>query len=196
MVNKSNMIKKYNGWYWNLHRWFKWEARYFPNYVIRGIKNLWKWLPLVWKDRDWDDYFILEALKFKLKNTADYFQEKQRFIGWEDEVRYIRICESLIQKIQDEHYKMEYFEFFDSGIDFIRNEDGLYEMKSNVTRDNLESYLLKYPRTRNSVISNPKYENYWENSKGISIAMGIERHLKARRLLFKILEQRIEHWWD
>jgi hypothetical protein len=24
----------------------------------------------------------------------------------------------------------------------------------------------------------------------------IDRHNKARRLLFKILEQRIEHWWD
>jgi len=189
-------MKEYNGWYWKLHRWFKWEAKHAHRDIAQGIKNLWRWFPLVWKDRDWDDHFILEALKFKLKNTADYFQNKQRFVGWENEVRYIRICEVLIQRIQDDYYKMEHFDFFDFDLDFVPTENNLYEMKSTTTRDDLETYLLKYPRTKKAVIGNPKYKSYQHGNKGISIAVGIERHLKARRLLFKIIEQRIEHWWD
>lgn len=93
------MEKKYNQWYWKVYRWWKWEAKHFHRDVIKGIKNLWKWFPIVWKDRDWDDSYIFDALKFKLKNTADYFEKTNSFAGWEDEVKYIRICERLIDKI-------------------------------------------------------------------------------------------------
>jgi hypothetical protein len=31
---------------------------------------------------------------------------------------------------------------------------------------------------------------------GLALAMGIERHLKARKLLFKIMERRIQAWWE
>lgn len=39
---------------------------------ISNIKNVIRWLPVIWKDRDWDDYYIFEVLKFKLKNQAEY----------------------------------------------------------------------------------------------------------------------------
>ena len=167
------MIKKYNEWYWRLYRWFKWEARYLHKDIARGIRNLWRWFPIVWKDRDWDQYYILESLKFKLKNTADYFSKHQRFIGWEDEVKYLRICEKLITKIQNEEYQGEYTKY-----------------------TSWEKYTNKYPGTVKKVLSNPKYGEYFQIGRGLATAVGMERKLKARKLLFKILEERIERWWD
>lgn len=70
------MKKEYNQWYWRLYRWFKWDAKHFHRDVAYGFKNLWKWFPIIWKDRDWDDHFIFEVLKFKIKNTADLFEKK------------------------------------------------------------------------------------------------------------------------
>lgn len=191
------MNKDYNQWYWKIYRWFKWDAKHFHRDVTQGFKNLWRWFPIVWKDRDWDDHYIFEPIKFKLKNTAKYFETKQRFVGWEKEVKYLRICEKLIQRIQDDYYQSEHYDYFDFDIDFIPVEGkDSYELKSNTTRDDLESYILKYPRTKKMVLQNPKYINYTNTNKGISLAIGIERHNKAKKLLFKILEERIEHWWD
>ena len=44
-------------------------------------------------------------------------------------------------------------------------------------------------------MNNPLYKGFKEEY-GIALAIGIERHLKARKLLFKILERKIESWWD
>jgi len=121
------MKKEYNQWYWRLYRWFKWDAKHFHRDVAYGFKNLWKWFPIIWKDRDWDDHFIFEVLKFKIKNTADLFEKNQRFVGWENEVRYMRICQSLIDKIQNEYYKMEHYDF--------------YELKDIIEQEN---YYLKF----------------------------------------------------
>ena len=56
------------------------EIRYFGKEYFRipvrdfltGISNLWKWLPIIWKDRDWDKHYIMEIFIFKLKRNRDY----------------------------------------------------------------------------------------------------------------------------
>jgi len=49
-----------------------WQNKYLKNiginifdkikYAVRdlkaSLKNLYRWFPLIWKDRDWDDYYI------------------------------------------------------------------------------------------------------------------------------------------
>jgi hypothetical protein len=42
----------------------------------------------------------------------------------------------------------------------------------------------------------PRFKSYFKGDRNGGLAVGIIRHEKARKLLFKILEQRIEHWWD
>ncbi len=31
-----------------------------------GIKNLITWFPIIWKDRDWDHWYLYKILRFKL----------------------------------------------------------------------------------------------------------------------------------
>ncbi len=189
------MGKEYNNWYWKVYRWWKWEAKHFHRDIAQGFRNLWKWFPIVWKDRDWDDHFIFDALKFKLKNTADYFEEKQRFVGWEDEVKYIRICEKLITRIQEDYYQMEYTDYVNLEFDLIpMSNSDKFEYKSTVTENNIDKYFALYPKTKKKVLSSDKYKTYVPTETGLALAMGIERHLKARKLLFKIMERRIEAW--
>lgn len=191
------MNKNYGNWYLKIYRWFKWEGKHFHKDVVQGFSNLRKWLPIVWKDRDWDHHYIFESLKFKIKNTADYFEKRKKFVGWENEVRYMRICEKLIVKITDDYYQSEYFDYYDFDTNFepVENED-TFRVKTKTTRDDLNSYISKYPRTKKIVLKNPKYKSYISSRSGISLSIGIERHIKAKKLLFKILEQRIEYWWD
>lgn len=185
------MSEEYNVWYWKLYRWFRWGFKHLPRDIAQGIKNLWKWFPLVWKDRDWDDHFIFEALKFKLKNTADYLVKYDRYVGVEDDVRYIRICEKLIQRIQDDYYQMEYQDYV---VQEMYTVDG--SLKFKTIKDDSLNFIKQHPNTYKKVVANPKYKSYIQNNNGTCLAIGIERHLKARKLLFKILEEKIEGWWD
>ena len=185
------MSKEYNEWYWKLYRWFKWEFKYIPRNIAQGIKNLLKWYPIIWKDRDWDNHFIFETLKFKLKNTANYLVKYDRYVGVEDDVRYIRICEKLIQRIQDDYYQMEYQDYV---VQEMYTVDG--SLKFKTIKDDSLNFIKQHPNTYKKVVANPKYKSYIQNNNGTCLAIGIERHLKARKLLFKILEEKIEGWWD
>ena len=35
--------------------------------IWQGIKNIIAWFPIIWRDRDWDSWYIYEILNFKLK---------------------------------------------------------------------------------------------------------------------------------
>ena len=191
-----SQTKEYNEWYWKLYRWFRWDAKHAHRDIAQGFRNLWKWLPIIWKDRDWDDHFIFEVLKFKIKNTAKYTEKKQRFVGWEDEVRYMRICEKLMGRIQNEYYQTEYQDYYDFDMSTVPAEDGLYEVVFDVKRDDTAEFVKKYPHALRRAKKDPRYENFFKDKKTGGLAVGMIRHEKARKLLFKILEQRIERWWD
>jgi hypothetical protein len=92
---------------------------------------------------------------------------------------------------------MEYMDYVNMEFDLIpiANTDK-FEYKSTVIEDNLDKYFALYPRTKNEVLSSDKYKTYLSTNSGTALAMGVERHLKARKLLFKIMEKRIEAWWD
>lgn len=191
-----SQTKEYNEWYWKLYRWFRWDAKHAHRDIAQGFRNLWKWLPIIWKDRNWDDHFIFEVLKFKIKNTADYTEKKQRFVGWENEVRYMRICEKLMDRIQNEYYQVEYQDYQDFDMSTVPTEDGLYEVVFDVKRDDTAEFVKKYPHALRRAKKDPGYENFFKDEKTGYLAVGMIRHEKARKLLFKILEQRIERWWD
>jgi len=36
------------------------------NALVYGIRNLWRWFPVIWKDRDWDHGYLSRILEFKL----------------------------------------------------------------------------------------------------------------------------------
>ena len=39
---------------------------------MKKIRNLIRWIPIIWKDRDWDFYFTYEILKKKLEFQAEF----------------------------------------------------------------------------------------------------------------------------
>jgi hypothetical protein len=185
---------------WKLRRWFKYELKYLHYQIWDGFKNLYNWFPLVWKDRDFDDFFIFEALKFKIAKTSKYISKKQRYVGWEDDVRYMNICVRLIDRIQENWYQTEYLDYQDSEFNFTPTDKNLYELKTKLIRNDLSTYVKKYPLYERKLYSDKskRFESYIKNNSLTSICLGIGilRHEKAKKLLFTILERKIEHWWD
>jgi hypothetical protein len=139
------MSKEYNEWYWRLYRWCKWNLPYQHKYFIYGVKNLYKWFWVIWKDRNWDNHYIFEILKFKLEKQANYMSKGNWHESSKRDAELMMVCVRLINKIQNESY---FDELYDSD--------------------------KKSPE---------------------AIKIVIDRHDKAKRLLFKIMNNKIENWW-
>jgi hypothetical protein len=52
--------------------WWEHDGKYYHKYFIQGVKNLWYWVPVIWKDRNWDSHYIFDMLQHKLTAQANY----------------------------------------------------------------------------------------------------------------------------
>ena len=127
--------------------WWKHDGRYVGKEFIRGVKSVWYWLPVIWKDRNWDHRFIFDVFAHKLKSQAKYIGKYGLHLtNWKDE-RDMMICVRLIEKIKDEYYGSEYQDYHKEKHWFEPCEDkeGYSEWKSRELEENFDDYFAKYP---------------------------------------------------
>jgi predicted transport protein len=176
--------------------WWKYEGRYYYRNFIIGIKNLYKWFSVIWKDRDWDDYFIYELLKHKLQNQANYTLKRKFYVGFERDAQLMKLCCKLINIIQDETYLMEYMDYRKETISFVdvKDKPGWKEMIVETKSENLNDYFNKYPLIYKKVIR--EYPKFCTSKLTIAIQIAIVNQKRCKDLLFNIINNRIDGWWD
>jgi hypothetical protein len=182
--------------------WWKFEAKYYHKDFIYGIKNLWKWLHTIWKDRDWDDHFIFELIRVKLQKQAKYISIKDRHVSAKRDVEKMILVSKLIKLQQDEFYGMEYMDYHDTKYDFVPTDETKkwFRMEDTLVSENFQDYFDKYPRQYKRVMSGEinRYRRSVEEKDDKMIAMEIAHgnQERCKRLIFKIMESEIEKWWD
>jgi hypothetical protein len=145
--------------------------------VLDGLNNLFVWAPTIYRDRNWDYVFIYEILQKKLELTAKYTKDFGSHTCSDLSYQKIMLCIRLIEK--------------------VKNEDYLNEVSELNTLNEFDEYLKKHKSVAHRVILDKEHQ-IWscDNSKNISSNVGIYNHHRARRLLFTLLEKRIEYWWE
>jgi len=169
----------------------------------RSIKNLWRWLPIIWKDRDWDHFYIYQILEFKLRKQANYISTMDRHTKAQEDSRDMLICANLIAKVKEGSYSSEVLDYYKSEFEFLDIEDksGFSELKINTISEDFDSYFKKYPtwykKTINHIKENQKkYTSDHNDKKFVAMIMGDLREEKANELVFKIISEKINGWWD
>lgn len=195
--SKPNILRR-------ISLWWKFDGRYYHKYLREGIRNIIYWLPIIWKDRNWDGHYIFEVMKCKLKAHAKYIGDRDLHTRAQQDARRMRICVKLIEKIQDDFYQIEYMNYAKDKYWFepCKDKEGYSEWKSENVWETYEDYFKKYPLIYKQVMEDkkgpfPLSGNTSANFKQ-RVAMNIAHlnHDRARKLLFKIMEENIEGWWD
>jgi len=191
-------MKNKKGFFYHKYLWWKFEGKYIISDTIKGIKNIVKWFPIIWKDRDYDHSYIFTILKKKLRYQADYLEKNNNYISSLRQVQIIRTCIKLIDKINDDYYHMEYTDYHVSSHDWLDyNEDeylnkGYKEMKTTLISENFNEYFTKYRLVYSKLIK------LYPNDSKINLATKIahQNQKRCKKILFSILENNIENWWD
>ncbi len=183
--------------------------RYMPswfNSFIHGCKNLIIWLPTIWKDRNWDSHYTYEVLKKKLLLQRKEIVNNNRHTDVWRQNRDITICLNLIERVQTDYYGLEHMDYEDMKIDFVKIEgkqyegEDLYEMKKTILSQNFAPHFAKYKRLVKSLKANGFKDmgRPWDvnDDSTNALLMGDVNQKRAKNLLFKILSERIEWWWD
>lgn len=176
------------------------------NYVYNSIKNLIRWVPIIWKDRDWDGWYIYTILETKIRYQAKYIGSKDRYVEAKRDTERMMTCVRLIKKVKDEEYAGEYMDYHDSKYHWLDVPDrpDFKELEIEQRNEWFDEYFLKYPLEYKRVLSD-KTLQIFDISGDIHsgevkqrIAMNISHNLqrRAKKILFKLLERNIDRWWD
>ena len=201
-IDTDVLKEKISDVYYSVRRYIRWELRYAHRDFATGVKNLWKWFPIIWKDRDWDQHFIYETLRRKLEFQSKYILNKDRYTRAQRDAEVMLLCSRLIEMQQEEMYVMEYLDYEISDMRFLDLEDkpDCKEVKMDLISENFDDYFAKYPRQYKRVVAGDvnRYKRPIKEKSKQLIAMEIahDNQDRSRKLLFKLLEQNIERWWD
>ena len=179
-----------------LYYWWVWYGRYIPRNISEGIRNLIKWFPTIWNDRDWDDHYIWQILKVKLTHQAHFTSTKGIHLNAERDAQRMRLCVRLIDKIQDEYYQAEYMSYGEDEFYFDSIEGtNSSQLRIEEISENYDAYFKKYPLIYKSVqISNVPFKT--DTKKRIAMNIAHINGQRAKRLLFNIMDRHTTDWWD
>jgi len=188
----------------NPRLWWKFEGRYYHKDFYNGVKNLIKWLPIIWKDRSYDPSYIFKILEHKLTIQSEHICNNGNHLSSKRDAEIMMVCVNLIKKIQDDYYHSEYCDYHQSTYWFDDSEStpGFFMWNSNIESEEFSKYFKKYPLIYKRVLNGegvfPFKDSNTAKENKMRIAMNISyiNHDRARKLLFKIMEENIEGWWD
>lgn len=180
---------------WDRKTWRYYTPIWFKK-IIDGISNIIKWIPVLYKDRDWDDHHIFEMLKFKLIQQRKELVEANRHTTVWQTNRDITICLNLIERIQEETYELEYFDYVRERTWFSDNGDNTFTYESEIEMENFSGYFKKYPNQVKKLLQKHPKLRLPENKKSLALHLGHLNQKRCQALLFSIMNERINHWWD
>lgn len=185
----------------NLYYWWDRDGKYLHRTFITGIKNLWYWFPVIWKDRHWDDHYIFQVMIHKLKAQSKYIGSRDIHTRAKRDAEIMMTCVRLMELVKEEHYGMEYIDYHESKNWFqdVPGKEGYSSWESRLVSENFDDYFKKYPLIYKRVLNGEgpfKREGREDDKQVIAMNIGHINHERARKLLFKLMEENIEGWWD
>ena len=145
-------------------------TKYYITRFFSRIQRILSILPVMWKDEDWDQEYLLELVRWKLRRIEKRLSSNHRFksLDADKHAKKIRICINLITRIMKEDVgTIDPYIYLDYG-ELVKNPS--IELEANtkeVKRHNRNCHM------RELKVEQQNYD-----------------------LLFKIMKQNIQRWWD
>lgn len=181
--------------------WWSQEGQFTLRNIKTGIKSIWYWLPIIWKDRNWDHRYIFDMMRHKLEAQSKYIGSRDIHTRAKRDAEVMMTCVRLMEKVQDEFYSGEYSDYHTTKHWFedVPGKEGYSSWESKLLEENFDDYFKKYPLIYKRVLDGEGIfgrEGREDDKQIIAMNIGHINHERARKLLFKLMEQNIERWWD
>ena len=140
--------------------------------IYHKIKYILRWLPIIWRDEQWDGMFVFQLLDFKFKLMEEHFNSDRAISADAKKcARELYICRLLCKRLYLQEYD-EMLNLVHLTIDFDDFIKRLNSGQKTITCNRLGWGGKRWM----------KYEDYM-------VTQDVE-------FLFKIMKKHIRCWWD
>ena len=188
-------IKGLKSWMHLADGWLTYRVTYFFRRKYRQVRNVFRWLPIIWNQFDFDYCYSIEVFKFQLLKQADVMETSGTLVGSEHKAKRIRTIIALMDKVYDDEYALEYY---DKSIELY----GKCEYKFVPINETAYNPITKKVEELSEMIQ--VWEQNWTKEELVDIEahisqMMIESDIKQKRahkLLWELVEHNIQRFWD
>jgi hypothetical protein len=155
----------------------------------RRVRNVFRWLPTIWNDRDWDDSYITEILIRKLEFTRDFYLSDKPYSS---EAK--RTADEIQEAISRLHQTKDSWEFYeDPAHEEIEKKWGKSKFNFIPTNDGTGSSYLEIEHE--NVKTSEDEEQYSKEFRAV-MKQAREQYMKDKIKAYKFIAKNIDKWWD
>jgi len=152
-----------------------------------NIKRVIDYLPLIWNDRDWDHYFLISLMQFKLKRMKYYFDNHG--IADMTENNELKALDFII-KIGDRYSSADDEE--NSHFYKLHNKKwGELDIKSKDAGEGLSELIFSRPNANTEEEKEQERKEFLESTK-----VDERRRQRLKKYYFSALDKYVEYFWD
>jgi len=159
---------------------------WFIKDIFHKINNIIIWFPIIWKDYNYDHYFIFNILQFKLIQQRKYLVDNNFTTGTDRINSKITLCLNLLEMMKD-----GYMNYYDKYVDPIEEKYGRIGFQTIETIEGFYTLKEKF----NTALTQEEYKQYKEEVKEAMNKVA-KKNEQIRRIFYKTLEKELERWWD
>jgi len=159
----------------------------------RRVKNVLRWLPTIWKDRDWDDSYITEILIKKLEFTRDFYLSGKAYSAEAE-----KVADEIKEAIDRLHMTRDSWEFYeDLAIEQLEQKWGKtafsFEPYENDENGNVLTYEMK---SNIEKVNTEEEEEQYRKEFGKALDAARKQYMKDKKDAYKFIAKNIDKWWD
>jgi hypothetical protein len=141
---------------------------------------------MIWKGYDFDYRHALDLFHYQLSRTADLLESDRAYSARaKQDARRLRMILDLMKKVYDEEYRMQHFDQMER---FWGGHETVWEPIKNGN--------YRYGGMKWKWADTPDKQAHAERQfEGLAIAAK-KKHQRAKKLLWKLVEHNLEHFWD
>lgn len=148
--------------------------------IKRGVWNLIRWFPVVWKDRNWDQYYIYCILHHKLNLMEKNIRSNNNHTRAIKDANDIKKCVLILNRLIEDNYHENSFK---------RHDEKWGHPELNLG-NNRKVYIFH----KNVLTEKDEQEEIKDSKRSHKHAMNLKK--QDLEILFDTMKKHIECWWD
>jgi hypothetical protein len=159
----------------------------------RRVKNVLRWLPTIWKDRDWDNSYITEILIKKLELTRDFYLSDKAH-----SVEAGNIAREIQDAIERLHMTRDSWEFHEApAMEELEQKWGLTAFSFEPYECNENGEVITYEmKSKTEKVNTEEEEEQYRIEFGKALDTARKQYRKDKKDAYKFIAKNIDKWWD
>ena len=162
---------------------------------FRRVRNVCRWLPTIWNDRDWDHSYITEILIRKLEFTRDFYLSDKPYSS---EAK--RTADEIQEAITRLHQTRDSWEFYeDPALEQLEQKWGRTTLKAVPYEYAEDGSVLTYQMETVYDIEKvytPEQKEQYSTEYRETFRQVRKQHMKDKVKAYEYIAKNIEKWWD